>query len=143
MVLTFGFELKVSQGMKTALSSRTPEGNRYEIAGHVLFYFLVRWMMVEAVHGQDPLRLSFTQALRELQDISQTLIATSDQRVSQVLLPRLPARVAEHVVSERPRRHHSRPHDTKVRITGSGERMMPGKLPADGQLGKRRAKQAA
>ena len=124
------FELKVSQGMKTALRSRTPEGIRYEVAGHVLFYFLVRWMMVEAAteHGQDPLRLSFTQALRELQDMSQTLITASPQRVSQVLLPRLLVRVASHVVPERPGRHYTRPHDTKVKNKGKGKRQLPSKL---------------
>ncbi len=139
------FELKVSQGMKTSLRSRTPEGIRYEVAGHVLFYFLIRWMMVEAAtaHGQDPLRLSFTQALRELQDMSQTLITASRQRVSRVLLPRLLARIAEHLVPERPGRHYSRPHDTKVRITGSGKRMFPSKLPVDGQRRKKKVKKAA
>lgn len=60
-------ELKVIQGMRRGnLRSRTPEGIAFEIAGHVLFYLLVRWMMVEAAvkHGCKPLRLSFTHALR-------------------------------------------------------------------------------
>ena len=124
------FELKVSQGMKTSLRSRTPEGIHYEIAGHVLFYFLIRWMMVESAtaHGEDPLRLSFTQALRELQDMSQTLITASPQRVSQVLLPRLMARIAQHLVPERPGRHYSRPYDTKVKNKGRGHRQLPSKL---------------
>lgn len=139
------FELKVSQGMKTSLRSRTPEGIRYEVAGHVLFYFLVRWLMVEAaiVHGQDPLRLSFTQALRELQDMNQTFITASPQRVSRVLLPRLLARVADHLVPARPGRHYTRPHDTKVRTTGSGKRMVPSKLPSRSTKPKKRAKNAA
>lgn len=127
------FEMKISQGLKTSLRSRSPEGIGYEVAGHVLFYFLVRWMMVEAAtrNGQDPLRLSFTQTLRELQDMSQTLITASLQRVRCVLLPRLLARIAQHTVSARPGRHYSRPHDTKVRITGSGKRRLPSKLPTD------------
>ena len=139
------FELKVSQGMKTSLRSRTPEGIAYEIAGHVLFYFLVRWMMVEAAtaHGRDPLRLSFTQAMRELQDMSQTLITASPQRVSRVLLPRLLARIAEHVVPERRGRHYPRPHDTKIRITGSGKRLLPSKLPTDRPRGKNTQKEIA
>lgn len=139
------FELKVSQGMKTSLRSRTPEGIRYEVAGHVLFYFLIRWLMVEAAtaHGQDTLRLSFTQALRQLQDISQTLMTATAQRVSRVLLPRLLARIAEHVVPARPGRHYARPHDSKVRITGSGKRMLPSKLPVDGQRRKKKGKKAA
>lgn len=125
------FEMKVSQGMKTTLRSRTAEGIAYEVAGHVLFYFLVRWLMVEAAaaHGQDPLRLSFRRALHELLDMSQTLITASGLRVSQVLLPRLLARLAAHIVPERPGRHFTRPHDTKVRVTGSGKRMLPSKLP--------------
>lgn len=127
------FELKVSQAMKTGLRSRTPEGIRYEIAGHMLFYFLIRWMMVEAAtaHKQDPLSLSFTQALRELQNMNQTLITASPQRVSRVLLPRLLARLAAHLVPQRSGRHYTRPHDTKVRITGSGKRSLPSKLPTN------------
>ena len=124
------FELKVSQGMKTSLRSRTPEGIRYEVAGHVLFYFLIRWMMVEVAtaHKEDPLRLSFSQALRELQDISQTLITASPRRVSRVLLPRLMARIAQHLVPQRPGRHYSRPYDTKVKYKGRGHRRLPSKL---------------
>jgi len=139
------FELKVSQGMKTTLRSRTAEGIAYEVAGHVLFYFLVRWLMVEAAtaHGQDPLRLSFSQALRELQDMSQTLITASPQRISQVLLPRLLARVAGHVVPQRPGRHYTRPQDTKVRVTGSGKRMLPSKLPTRAMQTKKRGRRAA
>ncbi len=139
------FELKVSQGMKTSLRSRTPEGIRYEIAGHVLFYFMIRWLMVEAAvaHGQDPLRLSFTQAWRELQDMNQTLITASPQRVARVLLPRLLARIAEHLVPERPGRHVTRPHDTKVRITGSGKRRLPSKLPTTAPRRKDTPTQAA
>jgi hypothetical protein len=135
------FELKISQAMKTSLRSRTPEGIRYEVAGHVLFYFLVRWMMVEAAlaHRQDPLRLSFTQALRELQDMSQTLITASPQRVSRILLPRLLDRVAEHLVPERPGRHYARPYDTKVKNKGRGHRRLPSKLPNKPNPKKKRA----
>ena len=139
------FEVKVSQGMKTSLRSRTPEGIGYEVAGHVLFYLLLRWTMVEAAkaHGQDPLRLSFTQSLRALQDMSQTLMTASPQRVSQVLLPRLLARMAERLVPNRPGRHYTRPHDTKVRITGSGKRMSPSKLPTNEQRASKMPKKVA
>jgi hypothetical protein len=125
------FELKISQGMKNSLRSRTPEGIDYEVAGHVLFYFLLRWLMVEAarVHGQKPLRLSFRQALRELQDLNQTLLTASAQRVSRVLLPRLLARIADHVVARRPGRHYARPHDTKTKNKGHGKLKRPSKLP--------------
>ncbi len=139
------FELKVSQGMKTSLRSRTPEGIRYEVAGHVLFYFLIRWMMVEAAtaHGQDPLRLSFTQALGELQDMSQTLITASPRRVSRVLLPRLMARIVQHLVPKRPGRHYSRPYDTKVKNKGRGHRQLPSKLSTDPPQRAKKRKRAA
>jgi hypothetical protein len=139
------FELKVSQGMKTNLRSRTPEGIRYEVAGHVLFYFLIRWLMVEAAtsYGEDPLRLSFTQALRELQDMSPTLITASPQRVSQVLLPRLMARIAQHLVPKRPGRHYARPHDTKVKNKGRGHRQLPSKLPTNPPSSTNKRKRAA
>jgi hypothetical protein len=124
-------ELKVIQGMKRDnLRSRTPEGIAFEIAGHVLFYLLVRWMMVEAAveHGCDPLRLSFTHALRELHDLSEKLITSSLSRVRQVLLPRLLARVASHLVPMRPGRHYPRPNDTKPKNTGKGRIRLPHKL---------------
>ena len=124
-------ELKVIQGMRKAnLRSRTPEGIAFEIAGHVLFYLLVRWMMVEAAvkHGCEPLRLSFTHALRELHDLSEKLITSSLSRVRRVLLPRLLARVASHLVPLRPGRHYPRPNDTKPKNTGKGRIRLPHKL---------------
>jgi hypothetical protein len=123
-------ELKVVQGMKGNLRSRTPEGIAFEIAGHVLFYLLVRWMMVEAAvkHGCEPLRLSFTHALRELHDVSEKLITSSPSHVRRVLLPRLLARVASHVVPLRPGRHYPRPNDTKPKNKGKGKIHRPSKL---------------
>ena len=86
--------------------------------------------MVESAtaHKEDPLRLSFTQALRELQDMSQTLITASPRRVSLVLLPRLMARIVQHLVPERPGRHYARPYDTKVKNKGRGHRQLPSRL---------------
>jgi hypothetical protein len=123
-------ELKVIQNMKGKLRSRTPEGIAFEIAGHVLLYLLVRWLMMEAAveHGCEPLRLSFTQALRELHDVSEKLITSSPSRVRHVLLPRLLARIASHLVPLRPGRHYSRPNDTKPKNTGKGRICMPHKL---------------
>ncbi len=74
-------ELKVFQKMK-ALRGRTPGSIDYEIASHVLLYLLVRWLMVEAAveHGQDPLRLSFTEALREIK-----LMAHTNHRLTHAL----------------------------------------------------------
>ena len=69
-------ELKVDQNMEGNLRGRTPESIQFEIAGHVVLYHLVRTLLVEAAvkHGIDPLRLSFTNALRELLRIHAALV---------------------------------------------------------------------
>lgn len=123
-------ELKVVQGMERSLRSRTPAGIGYEVAGHVLLYLLVRWLMVEAAErsGGDPLRLSFRHALQELIDMSQTLITSSMRHVRRVLLPRLMERIASHAVPLRPGRHYPRPGDTKIKNLGNGNYRMPHKL---------------
>jgi hypothetical protein len=123
-------ELKVTQGLEGSLRSRTPHGIYYEIAGHVLLYLLVRWLMVEAAvpAGLDPLRLSFKAALEELIDIRAALIIATPQRVRNVLLPRLLERIAQHQVPSRPGRHFPRPHDTKTKNCGRGKRKRPHKL---------------
>ncbi len=106
-------ELKVQQGMQRSLRSRTAEGIAFEVAGHVLLYLLTRWLMYEAAeeHGIPPLRISFTQALREVNDIRYALLLADPQRVRRVLLPRLLQRIAQHVVPLRPGRHFPRPAD--------------------------------
>lgn len=103
-------ELKVTQGLEGSLRSRTPPGIEYEIAGHVILYLLVRWLMVEAAakHGQDPLRLSFSAALRLLVDMGVQLITSSESHVRRVLLPRLLERIARAVVTQRPGRQYPR-----------------------------------
>lgn len=123
-------EMKVAMKLKGGLRSRTPEGIRYEIAGHVLLYLLVRWTMVEAAqrHGYAPLELSFTNALREVLDMSQTLLTATPQRIATVLLPRLLERIASHQVAPRPGRHFPRPNDTKVKNKGNGRLQRPAKL---------------
>jgi hypothetical protein len=80
------------------------------VAGHVVLYLLIRWLMVEAAvrHGQDPLRLSFRNAVRELQSMWSTLAASSPSWVHDVLLPRLLERIASHVVPFRPGRSYPR-----------------------------------
>ena len=124
-------ELKVIQKMK-ALRGRTPGSIDYEIASHVLLYLLVRWLMVEAAvrHKQDPLRLSFTEALREIDLMRQTLMTASRLRVREVLLPRLLERIADHHVPLRPGRHYPRPNDTKVKDNGHGKKRLPSKIVA-------------
>jgi hypothetical protein len=111
-------ELKVTQGMEGNIRGRTPQAVYYEIAGHVMLYLLIRWLIVEAAveHGiDDPLRLSFKGALDELNGMYQTLITATPKRVEEVLLPRLLERIAGHLVPIRPGRHYPRPKDTYAR----------------------------
>jgi hypothetical protein len=124
-------ELKVTQGMQGSLRSRTQEGIRYEVAGHVLLYLLTRWLMVEAATKagiEDPLRLSFKKALEELADMRETLVHASPEHVRRVLLPRLLERIASHQVPLRPGRHFPRPRDTKPKAKGKGRYQKPSKL---------------
>jgi hypothetical protein len=103
-------ELKVGQQLEGGLRSRTAEGIRYEVSGHVLHYLLVRWLLVEAAveAGQSPLRLSFAEALRELEAKRPAAWAASAAWLQDGLRPRLRAALASHVVAERPCRHYPR-----------------------------------
>jgi hypothetical protein len=124
-------ELKVIQALQGSFRSRTPEGIRYEVAGHVILYFLIRALMVQAAvtHDQLPLRLSFTHALLELGDLRLPLLTSSLHRACHVLLPRLCERIASHKVPERPGRHYRRPHDTDIKKGTRGRIRLPSKLP--------------
>lgn len=84
-------ELKVVQGLEGNFRSRTPQGIEFEIGGHVLLYFLIRWLMVEAAdkHGAHPLQLSFQHAIEEFQDLRQLLIISAPEYVRTRLLPTL------------------------------------------------------
>lgn len=116
-------ELKVTQGLEGGLRCRTPEGIRYEVAGHVLLYLLVRWLIVEAAAAagvDDPLRLSFKGALGELADMQHSLLRAPHAFVQRVLLPRLLERIARHRVAYRPGRHFARPRDTQAKDKGKG-----------------------
>jgi len=139
------FELKISQGMKSQLRSRTPEGIAYEVAGHLLLYFLIRALMVESAvaHGEDPLRLSFTGAVREIMDLHQALITATPQRAASVLLPRLLARIAAHRIVWRPGRYYDRPNDTKIRYKGRGKYRIPSKIKPISPKRKNRSGRAA
>ncbi len=130
-------ELKVNQRMEGKLRSRTPEGIAYEVAGHVVLYLLTRWLMVEAAKAQDadPLRLSFSGAQNELQDMAHALLTSPLQRVATVLLPLLLERIASHRVASRPGRHYPRPHDTQILNKGKGKRRLPSKLPTTTKKG--------
>ena len=103
-------ELKVVQGLEGNFRSRNPQGIEFEIGGHVLLYFLVRWLMVEAANQHDahPLQLSFKHALDEFQDLRQLLIISSPEHVRRRLLPELLLRIAQHRIHVRPGRHFPR-----------------------------------
>ena len=102
-------ELKVEQGMEGNLRSRTPESIQFEVAGHVVLYLLVRWLIVEAAirQGLDPLSVSFSHALKELITMHDLLVTASSSWAKE-LLRRLLDRVAAHIVPRRPGRHHPR-----------------------------------
>src|SRR5262249_34671436 len=124
-------ELKVTQGLEGGLRCRTPEGIRYEVAGHLLLYLLVRWLMVEAAEQaglDDPLRLSFKGALQELADLRVHVLLAEPAQVRRVLLPRLLERIARHQVPPRPGRHYPRPRDTQPKNKGKGRSQKASKI---------------
>ncbi len=100
-------ELKVVQEMEGGLRSRTPKSLQFEVAGHVVLYLMVRWLIVEAAvkHGVDPLRISFTHALRELNHMRPMLIVASDSWASHPINLLL-EQIAEHQVPFRPGRSY-------------------------------------
>jgi hypothetical protein len=108
-------ELKVQQGLEGGLRSRTPEGIYYEVAGHVLYYLLVRWLLVEAAcaAGVSPLRLSFTGALAEINGQWPSAAVASLGWLEQTLRPRLLERLASQQTEERPGR--TAPRGAKAR----------------------------
>lgn len=122
-------ELKEVQGLERSLRGRTPETIAFEVAGHIVLYLLIRWLMVEAAAGVDPLRLSFSGALEELKAIVPSLVQAGPTRAAGVLVPRLLDRIASHRVPYRPGRHYPRPHDTESKNKGKGKKQLPSKLP--------------
>jgi Transposase DDE domain len=114
-------EMKIGQQMEGGFRSRTPAGISYEVAGHVVLYLLVRWLIVEAAvrHGVDPLRISFSNALRELRQIWATMVVSSPEWVARVLLPRLLERIASHIVLLRPGRSYPRKKKAKGKTAKS------------------------
>lgn len=121
-------ELKVT--INAQFRSRTPASLEYEIAGRILYYFLVRWLIVKAAekHGLDPLRISFSRAVQELEQMRETLINSSLKWVQETLIPRLLDRIAQHLVPWRPGRHNKRPKDTEPKDMGRGKVRLPAKL---------------
>lgn len=126
------FELKVGQGMAGNLRSRTPQSLAFEIAGHVLYYFLVRWLIVVAAEEhklRDPLEVSFAAALQAISQMDTIFVIAKPRWAQDTLVPRLRARLAATVVPYRPGRHYPRPHDTKIKNKGGGKIALPSKLP--------------
>lgn len=135
-------ELKTVQGLERSLRSRTAEGIQFEVAGHIVLYLLVRWLIIEAAieHGiregrrTEPLRLSFRHALEELIELKPHLLTAPAGEVTRRWLPLLLRRIAQHTVPFRPGRHYSRPGDTQIKNTGKGsKRKLPHKLMASNQ----------
>lgn len=109
-------EIKCDQGLEGGLRSRKPKGIRYEVAGHLLLYVLIRWKIVEAAKAagiEDPLRVSFTATLNILEGMMWAAWIQEEEVVDKVLLPRLLMRMVEHLVSVRPNRHYPRLRDDK------------------------------
>jgi hypothetical protein len=114
-------EIKIGQQMEGGFRSRTAAGIGYEVAGHVVLYLLVRWLIMEAAvaHDVDPLRISFCNALRELQEIWATIVVSSPRWVARVLLPRLLQRIASNLVPLRPGRSYPRKKKAKGKTAKS------------------------
>lgn len=123
-------ELKRVQQMHK-LRGRTPQTIEFEVAGHVLLYLLVRWLMVEAAvkAGKSPLRLSFSEALAEVRRAA-SVLPICPRRRWRDLAERMLDRIASHEVPWRPGRHYPRANDGQIRCTGAGHRLLPSKLAA-------------
>ena len=123
------FELKETLQLKS-LRSRTPASLQYELAGRVVYYLLIRWLIVRAAekHGLDPLRISFTGSVRELEQMRVALITSSPAWVARVLLPRLLDRMASHLVPLRPGRYYPRLNDTRAKNKGHGRKQPASKI---------------
>lgn len=117
-------ELKVDLGLDRHLRSHTPGSIQFEVAGYVVLYLLIRWLIVEAAvkHGLDPLRISFVEAVRELDAMRPSLLSATPQWAAQVLLPRLLDRIAAHRVPVRPGRHYPRKKKRRKPGKKSGQR---------------------
>ncbi|MCA1708117.1 MAG: transposase, partial [Actinobacteria bacterium] len=124
-------EIKRVQRMQEpgGLRGRTREAIEYEVAGHVLLYLLVRWLMVEAAaaRGRHPLRLGFTAALHEVRQAAMLLPLCTPPHQRGVV-HRMLSRIAAELVPDRPGRHYPRPNDGRRRRTGAGHAITPARL---------------
>lgn len=104
------WELKVVQRLEGSLRCRKEAGIRYEVAGHLVLYLLVRWLLVEAAqaHGVEVLTLSYREALGEVREMTRSMLLGSAAWREQTLWPRLLERLASHRVAVRPGRKYPR-----------------------------------
>jgi hypothetical protein len=136
-------ELKVEQQLEGNLRSRTPAGIEYEIAGHVLYYLLVRWLMVEAAVAAavSPLRLSFKAALAEVERLWTTARSSREQWVREGLLPRLRQGLACHRVGERPLRQYPRAKKERRASKSQANKQYKSKQAKKAKSGQKKTKQ--
>jgi hypothetical protein len=122
-------ELKRVQELHGRMRGKTPEAIRFEVAGHVLLHLLTRWLMSEAAEkeGLDPLRLSFKDALLEIQNAAEMLPLLAHEKQTR-LLTQLLHYIAAHTVPFRPGRQYPRKNDGKTRRTGAGHVVQSSKL---------------
>ena len=69
--------LKVDQGLDRHLRSHTPASIEYEVAGHVVLYLLIRWLIVEAATKTKSNR-------RKKQSTKQTKVKSCKTQVKKV-----------------------------------------------------------
>lgn len=125
-------ELKITQQWHRRhwLRSHTPHSIEYEIAGHVLLYLLVRWLMVDAATeaGIDPLRLSFIQTLRILDALFNCVLMANTRQEIRALLRNIRQQIAASIVPYRPGRHYPRPGDDRPKYKGQNKWHIPARL---------------
>jgi hypothetical protein len=137
--VTYG-ELKLEQQLEGGLRGRRAEGIHYEVAGHVLYYLLLRWLLVEAAakQGLSPLRLSFKAALAEVEQMAPAARAAEEPWLSEELRPRLQQRMASHVVPQRPARHYPRTQKERRASKQAADKRYQGKAAQKAKSGRQK-----
>lgn len=100
--------VKIEMGADV-LRSKKPEGIRKEICARLMALNVIRTIMVEAAieNGVDPLRISFSHALRCIVAFAPAL-ATEPGWVLQAIYEAMLKEIASHLVKERPGRNEPR-----------------------------------
>ena len=91
------------------LRSRTPEGVRKEVAARLVAVNIVRMIILEAAaeHGVDPLRISFTRAIRAILVFAHALGTEPMWKLPAIYRAML-IEIAADLVPERPGRNEPR-----------------------------------